>query len=76
MATAEPQSVEELRRRIGVEREELAAAVDSLRDELGFEAKLRAKLPLALVGASGAGFVLAGGVGATFRLIFRRGRER
>ena len=28
-----------------------------------------------LVGALGVGFLLAGGVGATARLIFRRGRE-
>jgi hypothetical protein len=76
MATAEPASVDALRRQIGAEREELAAAMESLRDELGFEAKLRARLPVALVGALGAGFVTAGGIGAIFRLLFRRGRER
>jgi hypothetical protein len=76
MATPEPQSVDSLRRQIGAEREELASAIESLRDELGFEGKLRARLPLALTGAFGAGFVLSGGIGATFRLVFRRGRER
>jgi hypothetical protein len=76
MATAEPRSVEALRRQIGAEREELTAAIESLRDELGFEGKLRARLPVALIGALGAGFVLAGGIGATVRLLFRRGRER
>ena len=38
-------------------------------------AKLRANLPLVAAGALGAGFFLAGGVGATARLLFRRGRE-
>jgi len=38
-------------------------------------AKLRANLPIAAIGALGMGFLLAGGVGATARLIFRRGRE-
>ena len=37
--------------------------------------KLRANLPVVAVGALGVGFFLAGGVGATARLIFRRGRE-
>jgi hypothetical protein len=36
---------------------------------------MRAKLPAVAVGALGVGFLLAGGVGATARLIFRRGRE-
>jgi hypothetical protein len=30
---------------------------------------------LLATGALGAGFVLAGGIGATVRLLFRRGRE-
>jgi hypothetical protein len=38
-------------------------------------AKLRARLPLAAAGALVAGFVVAGGIGATMRLLFRRGRE-
>jgi hypothetical protein len=76
MATPEPQSVDSLRRQIGAERDELAAAIESLRGELELEGKLRARLPLALIGALGAGFVVSGGIGATFRLVFRRGRER
>jgi hypothetical protein len=36
---------------------------------------MRAQLPLVGGGALVAGFVLAGGIGATARLIFRRGRE-
>jgi hypothetical protein len=72
-------SAEQLRHEIETEREQLAQAVDELRTEMGEAAdvtsKLRAKLPVVAVGALGAGFVLAGGIGATMRLVFRRGRE-
>jgi hypothetical protein len=70
---------QELRRELGEEREHLAAAVETLRGELGEAAdvgsKLRAHLPLVAAGAFGLGFLKAGGVGATMRLVFRRGRE-
>jgi hypothetical protein len=70
---------EQIRKEIGTEREQLAHAVEELREEMGeaanITAKLRAKLPVAAAGALGAGFLLAGGVGATMRLLFRRGRE-
>jgi Protein of unknown function (DUF3618) len=70
---------EQIRREIELEREGLATAVDALRDGLGeatdVGAKLRARLPVATGGALAAGFVLAGGVGATMRLLARRGRE-
>jgi hypothetical protein len=70
---------EELRRELGEEREQLAAAVETLREELGEAAdvgsKLRANLPLVAVGAFGLGFLKAGGIGATMRLLARRGRE-
>ena len=36
---------------------------------------VRAKLPTVAAGAAGAGFFLAGGIGATMRLLARRGRE-
>jgi len=36
---------------------------------------LKGKLPAAAAAAFGAGFFLSGGIGATMRLIFRRGRE-
>jgi hypothetical protein len=72
-------TAEQLRREIETEREQLAHAVDELRTEMGeaadVTAKLRAKLPVVAAGALGAGFVLAGGIGATMRLVFRRGRE-
>jgi hypothetical protein len=78
MAT-EDGATTELRRRIESERNALATSVDSLRSEISeatnISAKLRAKLPAAAGGALAAGFVLAGGIGATVRLIFRKGRE-
>jgi len=72
MAGADGQRQPEVvRRDIEFERQRLAEAVDSLRDA----AKIRVN-PAVLAGAAlGAGFVLAGGIGATVRLIFRRGRE-
>jgi hypothetical protein len=70
---------ERLRRELSTERDELAEAVETLRAEIGEATKigerLKAKLPIATVGALGLGFVAAGGVGATMRLVFRRGRE-
>ena len=36
---------------------------------------MRARLPAVAAGAAGLGFVAAGGIGATMRLVFRRGRE-
>ena len=72
-------TTEDVRRDLEAERERLANAAESLRDSLGdatdITGKMRAKLPLVAVGAVGAGFFLAGGVGATMRLLFRRGRE-
>ena len=76
MATAEE---ERLRKQLGAEREQLADAVDTLRSELGeatnISGKLQSKLPVVAAGALGLGFVVAGGIGATARLVFRRGRE-
>jgi hypothetical protein len=76
MARVEERTTEQLLREIELEREQLATAVASLREEIGIKGKLRSRLPLAAVAALGAGFVLAGGIGATMRLLFRRGRER
>jgi hypothetical protein len=79
MAGRNARTVDDVRRDIESEREQLADAADSLRESLGeatnVGGKLRSKLPAAAAGALGIGFVLAGGVGATARLIFRRGRE-
>jgi hypothetical protein len=60
---------------LAAERESLSAALDNLREETNVGRKLKAKLPVAAAGALGAGFFLAGGIGATVRLLFRRGRE-
>jgi hypothetical protein len=72
-------TTDDVRRDLEAEREQLATAAESLRDSLGeatdITGKMRAKLPVVAAGALGAGFLLAGGVGATMRLIFRRGRE-
>jgi hypothetical protein len=70
---------QQLRRELHDEREQLAEAVETLRDELGeatnVGAKLRSKLPLMTAGALGLGFVVSGGIGATARLLLRRGGE-
>jgi len=76
---ADGRSAEQVRQDIEQQREQLANAVEELRDEVGeatnVSAKLRANLPAVAAGALGAGFLFAGGVGATARLFFRRGRE-
>jgi hypothetical protein len=79
MAAGNSRTTDEVRRELQSERERLANAVDSLRAEVkdatNVSAKLRGNLPIVAAGALGAGFFLAGGVGATMRLLFRRGRE-
>ena len=79
MAGADSRSSEDVRRDIAAERDQLAGAVDELRagidEATDVAARLRAKLPLLAAGALGAGFVLAGGVGATMRFVARRGRD-
>jgi hypothetical protein len=71
---------EAVRREIEAERRQLASAVEQLRNGLGeatdVAAKLRSRLPVVAAGALGAGFFLAGGIGATMRLLARKGRER
>jgi hypothetical protein len=66
---------EDVRRDFAAERDQLAGAVDELRADLDVADKLRAKLPALAGGALGAGFVVAGGIGATMRFLARRGRE-
>jgi hypothetical protein len=71
---------EAVRREIEAERRQLASAVEQLRNGLGeatdVAAKLRSRLPVVAAGALGAGFFLAGGIGATMRFMARKGRER
>jgi outer membrane murein-binding lipoprotein Lpp len=70
---------EQLRKDIDAEREQLASAVDELRASIAGAAdiggKLKSKLPVVAGAAASAGFVLAGGIGATARYFARRGRE-
>ena len=81
MATVSPnrRTLETVRREIEAEREQLANAVEELREGLGeatdVAGKLRANLPVVAAGALGAGFFLAGGIGATMRFFARKGRE-
>jgi hypothetical protein len=79
MAATNNRTTADVRREIATERDQLAEAVEDLRTGLGEAAdvggKLRAHLPVVAAGGLGAGFVVAGGIGATMRLLFRRGRE-
>ena len=79
MARTNTRNLADVRRDIAVERDQLAGAVEDLRTGIGeatnVTAKLRERLPVVAAGALGAGFILAGGIGATMRLFFRRGRE-
>ena len=79
MAATNNRTTEEVRRDIATERDQLADAVEDLRAGLGeatdIAGKLRARLPVVAAGALGAGFIAAGGIGATMRLLFRRSRE-
>ena len=75
MAATNGRTPEQVKADIEAERDRLAGAVDDLRSEMDVNAKLRPKLPLAAAAALGAGFVISGGIGATMRLVFRKGRE-
>lgn len=79
MATGNTRTPEQVRHEVEAERQRLADSVDTLRAEVkeatDVGAKLRAHLPIAAAGALGAGFIMAGGVEATMRFLFRRGRE-
>jgi hypothetical protein len=75
MATSNGRTAEQVRRDIEAERERLAVAVDDLRAGMDVNAQLKGKVPAAAAAALGIGFVVAGGIGATMRLLARRGRE-
>ena len=79
MATTNGRTPEVIRREIEAEREELARSMEALRSGLqeatDISSKLRSNLPAAAAAALGAGFFLAGGIGATMRLFARRSRE-
>jgi hypothetical protein len=69
----------QVRGEIERERQQLASALETLRGELGratdVTSRLREHLPLAAAGAAAAGFVIAGGIGATVHLFTRRRRR-
>jgi len=76
MATTTPslngrRTPETLRREIERERQELAVAVEHLREGLGeatnISAKLRSNLPVVAAGALAWKLIVAGGIGATMR---------
>ena len=71
MAAPSSHSPGDVRLEIASERQQLAEAVDSMRAGLD----LRGKLPVLAAAAAGAGFLLAGGIGATVRLLARKSRE-
>jgi hypothetical protein len=79
MAARNGRTPAQVRRDIEAERDQLADAVEDLRGGLAeatdIRGKLRSNLPLVAASALGAGFFLAGGIGATMRLLARRGRE-
>jgi hypothetical protein len=79
MAARNGRTADQVRRDIEAERDQLADAVEDLRGGLAeatdIRGKLRSNLPLVAASALGAGFFLAGGIGATMRLLARRGRE-
>jgi hypothetical protein len=74
MAARNDRTPEQVRLELEAERERLAQAVNTLRagvkDATDVKAKVRDNLPVVAAGALGAGFLLAGGIGATLRLLF------
>jgi hypothetical protein len=75
--TAGGQSTEEVRREIELERERLVDAVTGLRAQVERVKRRPLKIGLPVIaGAAVAGFVLAGGVRATIRLLAVRERQR
>jgi hypothetical protein len=77
-AAPNERSALEVRGELERERQQLASSLERLRGELSratdVTTKLRAHMPVALGAAFAGGFVVAGGVGATLRLAFRRDR--
>ena len=73
-------SPEEIRASIEQNRRELGTSLVLLRDEVGqltdWRAQLRRNEKNLQVAAVAAGFVLAGGIGGTFSVLFGRRRKR
>ena len=68
---------EEIRASIEQNRQELGSSIGKLRDEVAeltdWRTQLRRNQQPLMIGAGAAGFILGGGVGAAFSLIFHRG---
>ena len=75
MATSNGRTTEQVRRDIETERDRLARAADDLRAEMNVNRQLKGKVLPAAVAALGIGFVVAGGIGATVRLLMQRRQE-
>ncbi len=79
MAAGSARTPEQIRGDLAAEREALGRSVEQLRASISqatdISGKLQANLPVVAAAALGAGFVLAGGIGATMRYLARRGRE-
>jgi prefoldin subunit 5 len=71
---------EEIRASIEESREELGVSIVKLRDEVAeltdWRAQVRRNQQSLMIGAAAAGFIIGGGVGATFSLLFGRRRRR
>jgi len=71
MAGTNGRTPEQVKLDIEAERDRLAGAVDDLRAGLDVNTILKDKVPIAAAAALGVGFVVAGGIGATMRLLMR-----
>ena len=71
---------DEIRASIEQSRRELGVSIVKLRDEVAeltdWRAQIRRNQQPLMIGAAAAGFVIGGGVGATFSLLFGRKRRR
>ncbi len=73
-------NADEIRASIEQTRQQLGVSIVKLRDEVAelsdWRAQLRRNQQPLLIGAGAAGFVLGGGIGATFGVLFGRRRRR
>jgi hypothetical protein len=71
---------EEIRASIEQSRQELGVSIVKLRDEVSeltdWRAQVRRNQQPLMIGAAAAGFIIGGGVGATFSLLFGRRRRK
>ena len=71
---------EEIRASIEQSRQDLGVSIVKLRDEVAeltdWRAQVRRNQQQLMIGAAAAGFLIGGGVGATFNLLFGRRRRK